>query len=176
MKDKLVIAAGTVTIILLVSGLWCWFVPVHVTDSTSYGSENPIRAIPNVKVYEEILFPPDSFNQEIFVGFASSTGNFTLLLLTNSNLEKYTNNESYSALFAAMNVTSVSETVNLTDSVTEWITVVLFSPVDELNVRGGVSTQCDAYYRWLAPAFFALAVVSFAIIVVLSILKHTRKE
>jgi hypothetical protein len=176
MKRKLAIAAGMITIILLVSGLWCWFVPVHRTDYTSHGdSENTIRAIPNVKVYEDILFPADSFNQQVFVSFASNRGNFSLIMLTSSNLQDYTNNESYSALFEAMNVTSISETVNLTEPVTKWITIILFSTIDELYVRGGVGTQCDVYYRLLTPILFALAIISLVIAAIPSAWRRISK-
>ncbi len=176
MKKNQTRVTGLVAIILLVCGLYCWFVPLHTTDFTSHGPENPIVAAPNVKVYENILFPIGSSNQKVFVSLATSEGGFNLVMLTQENLQSYQQNESYAALFEAMNVTSISETVNLTEPVTEWITIVLFSTVSELNVEGGVGIQYDVYYQWLALLFVGLAIVSFVVIVISSTWEGTKKD
>ena len=176
MDKNLAVATGLIIIALLTCGLECWFVSVPRTGHTSYGSaDNPINAVPNVAVYEDIRFPIDSYNQEIFVNLTSSARNFTLFMLPEGELLNYNIGESYSAIFKAVNVTSISETVNLTEPVHEYISVVLTSTVDELNVSGEVLTHCDVSYRWVTPSFILLIMITLVVVATPDIWKKIRK-
>ncbi len=176
MDKNLAVATGLIIIALLVCGLECWYVSVPRTDHTSYGSaDDPINAVPNAVVYEDIQFPIDSYNQEIFVNFTSSAGNFTLIMLPESKAQNYRNDARYSAIFEVVNVSSLSETVNLTKPVYELINLLLVSTVGELSFSGEVVIHCDVSYRWVAPSFFLLIMITLVVVATPDIWKKIRK-
>lgn len=176
MDKNLAVATGLIIIALLTCGLECWYVSVPRTDHTSYGSvDDPINAVPNAVVYEDIQFPIDSHNQEIFVNLTSSAGNFTLIILPASKAQNYRNDARYSAIFEVVNVSSISETVNLTKPVYELINLLLISTVGELSFSGEAVTHCDVSYRWTTPSFFLLIIITLVVASVPDVWRRIRK-